>query len=369
MLTNVLPLPDSLPFELEFLSGMRGSGVTVFGAGGFAQGVLTALKKLDVEVHAVVVSRAATTSLDGIAVHELAALSPALLALPMLVAVFNHRPECDFGVLAATLQARGVSRVYLPQVYFDLIAGSMGWRYWLTERRHYLACWEDLQRAFELLVDAQSRVQFVATLNFRLGLSELSSPAPCPEPQYLIAETQLHPKGNGELIAVDGGAYDGDTLRELGDVFSLARAYAFEPDARNFGRLVQNVKDSTFPVTCIPCGLSDKNQTLSFSAPSGEATSIIEGGPVTIPCVRLDDCLHGERVDYVKLDIEGHELAALTGMEETITRERPILAVAAYHRWDDLWRIPLLLASLRPDYRLRYRIHAHNTFDGVFYAL
>ena len=46
----------------------------------------------------------------------------------------------------------------------------------------------------------------------------------------------------------------------------------------------------------------------------------------------------------------------------------PVLAIAGYHRRDDLWRIPAWISSLDLDYRLRFRIHAHNSFDAVFYA-
>ena len=42
--------------------------------------------------------------------------------------------------------------------------------------------------------------------------------------------------------------------------------------------------------------------------------------------------------------------------------------LAGYHRRDDLWRIPAWISSLDLDYRLRFRIHAHNSFDAVFYA-
>ena len=61
-------------------------------------------------------------------------------------------------------------------------------------------------------------------------------------------------------------------------------------------------------------------------------------------------------------------MEALAGAEALIRHNRPVLAIAGYHRRDDLWRIPAWITQLGLDYRLRFRIHAHNSFDAVFYA-
>ena len=40
------------------------------------------------------------------------------------------------------------------------------------------------------------------------------------------------------------------------------------------------------------------------------------------------------------MDIEGCEYEALDGARECIKKNRPILAICAYHRRDDLLRLP-----------------------------
>ena len=64
----------------------------------------------------------------------------------------------------------------------------------------------------------------------------------------------------------------------------------------------------------------------------------------------LDNLLQGRCVDYIKFDVEGAEHAALLGAKESIRTHRPALRVAAYHRSEDLFDLPLLLAQLCEDY-------------------
>lgn len=63
------------------------------------------------------------------------------------------------------------------------------------------------------------------------------------------------------------------------------------------------------------------------------------------------------RVDYIKLDIEGSELAALHGAAKTITRWKPKMAICIYHKPEDLWTLPTYIKSLRSDYELQFRHH------------
>lgn len=345
-------------------------GVTLFGAGSFARAVCKALIELKISVRAFVVSESSIDRIDGVPVVALCDLNDSLRSLPMWLAVFNHRPESDFGKIYATCLAGGVSRFYFPTMYFELIAQSVGWRYWLTDRRDYGNCREQIMRAFEMFSDDDSRLQFKNTLNFRLGISGYEAPAPCNEPQYFLSDLLACKRLNLNegMVLVDGGAYDGDTIEEAARSMKLNRAYGFEPDLKNFCSLVKNASSFSFPIICYPCALSQTAELVSFESDQGEASTIGASGASMIQCVSLDECLIGERIDYIKLDIEGHEISALHGARSIIARDRPVLAIAAYHRWDDIWRIPELICSIVPEYRIFYRVHEYNTFDAVFYA-
>jgi FkbM family methyltransferase len=75
------------------------------------------------------------------------------------------------------------------------------------------------------------------------------------------------------------------------------------------------------------------------------------------------------RVDFLKLDVEGAELGVLEGAAETIRAQRPRLAIAAYHRPDDLARIPDFLASLGVEYRWYLQCSTMTEIDTVAFAV
>jgi len=90
---------------------------------------------------------------------------------------------------------------------------------------------------------------------------------------------------------------------------------------------------------------------------------------VAVRAEPLDLLLGDARPTFMKFDIEGAEVDALTGARGTIERQAPILAVCVYHQQDHLWRIPLLLREWRRDYALFLRPHNEEGWDLVCYAV
>jgi hypothetical protein len=85
--------------------------------------------------------------------------------------------------------------------------------------------------------------------------------------------------------------------------------------------------------------------------------------------VSIDDALHGFSPNFIKMDIEGAELAALLGARRTIHDCRPGLAICLYHHPAHLWQIPNLIRSWNLDYRFYLRVHSNNGFELVMYAV
>ena len=77
-----------------------------------------------------------------------------------------------------------------------------------------------------------------------------------------------------------------------------------------------------------------------------------------MPVAAVDD-LGAQQFTYIKMDVEGAEAATLAGAEKTIKRCKPKLLMAAYHHDADLWRLPLMVWNLRPDYQVFLRRHPY----------
>ena len=74
------------------------------------------------------------------------------------------------------------------------------------------------------------------------------------------------------------------------------------------------------------------------------------------------------RIDMIKADVEGSELALLQGAQEIIRRDRPNLAISLYHKLTDYFELPLYIKSLVPEYHLRICHHSTSCTGTVVYA-
>ena len=152
----------------------------------------------------------------------------------------------------------------------------------------------------------------------------------------------------------DLGAYNGDTAREaMQKCPDLAFVLAVEPDRRNFRKLSDWAANGTGKcmVECHQVAISDTRGEAAFDSSGNRNAGLCTGrADATVLTDTLDNLLQGRRVDYIKFDVEGAEHAALCGAASSIRTHRPALRVAAYHRSEDLFDLPLLLAELCENY-------------------
>ena len=76
-----------------------------------------------------------------------------------------------------------------------------------------------------------------------------------------------------------------------------------------------------------------------------------------------------EKVDLIKMDIEGAELPALKGAMQTITKDRPQLTISIYHSSDDYITIPKYLNENLKDYEFRLGHYSADMCETVLYAI
>ncbi len=282
-----------------------------------------------------------------------------------------HNPAVSVAEVRRQLRAVGWTELLtLPE-----FCRKYGFRpelgYWLDLEFPWSEQRDAIARVRALWADDDSRALFDAALALRQSDDYEALPRPVPEQQYFPADLARWPQ---PLHLIDGGAFDGDTLRLARQAgYSLGPTLALEPDPANVARLQAYLADCALSqVTVIPAGLSSLDQVARFSLGAGAASHLSrddEGMAVQLRCV---DSLCAE-LDFVpsliKLDIEGAELGALEGASQVLARGQTELALAAYHRPDDLWVLPSYLAEKYPGmFRYYLRAHAENGFDTVLYA-
>lgn len=175
-------------------------------------------------------------------------------------------------------------------------------------------------------------------------------------------------------VFIDGGAYTGDTLEEFLKFSNsrFERAILYELSEKNFKNLKSYVEkletEVRKKIVCRNAGISDKNEVIYYSE-RDEGTNEKIKGDTEGRIIRLDDEWDNENITYIKMDVEGSEMAALRGAEKIIKAKKPKLAICLYHKPADLWEIPLYIKSLVPEYKIYIRHHTDLLNETVCYAM
>jgi|YNPMSStandDraft_1061717.scaffolds.fasta_scaffold28110_2 FkbM family methyltransferase len=139
------------------------------------------------------------------------------------------------------------------------------------------------------------------------------------------------------MTVVDRGANIGYyTLLFSHLVGASGKVYAFEPDPIVYQALLVNVSKNKLPnVEVHECALGRAFGKAQFRAVGGVSSAFVQDADelpndrvITVPVANLDALLRGrERVDFVKLDVEGAEVECLEGMREIIAKNPEISVV------------------------------------------
>ena len=250
-------------------------------------------------------------------------------------------------VLELIYEVAGECELYAPDV--PVCGGTLFCRAFYEENKEKIAA------ARALLADDRSKEIFDKVISYKLSgdiryLRDAQSEKDEVYRSLLSAESIE--------TAIDAGAYNGDTARELSAYAPrLKRIFALEPDRRNFRKLSEYAESETgFEVTPIKCAAWKESATLLYDSSGNRNAGLNTGAKKTVEVDAVAiDSLTSERVDYVKYDVEGAEKEALLGSVNTIKAHRPALLVSAYHRSEDIFELPLLLASIEPSYKLYLR--------------
>ena len=230
----------------------------------------------------------------------------------------------------------------------------------------------ELVSVYDILDDDLSRETYEKIVKFRLIDDSIIVPT-LPQKNQYFESGLYHPRS--DAVFIDCGAYNGISAETFISIQrkEFTHYYGFEPDPYNYVELNKYI-DS------LPNGIKSKmtisdhavwntrdqiklyrlNGPGSFVA-SDIGTEIVDASPI-------DDCINTkEAITFIKMNIEGSEKQALSGCEKMIREYKPELAIAGYHRTEDLWDIPLMIRHFCSEYRINLRSYM-NHISFVYYA-
>lgn len=130
-------------------------------------------------------------------------------------------------------------------------------------------------------------------------------------------------------VILDVGANIGNHTVYWAMQNKVERVYSFEPLKETYDMLCKNIKinDLKDKVQALNIGLSDEKTCAKiqhFDARNISGTSINESTDGDLEVDRLDNIkFEEERIDFVKIDVEGHEIKVLNGAKETFLKYKP----------------------------------------------
>ena len=152
-----------------------------------------------------------------------------------------------------------------------------------------------------------------------------------------------------DAVVFDIGAFKGDTAYFFSKKCSnKARIYAFEPDDYAF-QILEKIKEKYKLNNVIT-----KNILLSNAEKEIDFVSMIENTPtIKKNAITIDKFVEEnniEKIDYIKMDVEGAEKNILEGAIKTIKKFKPSLAIAIYHGgklfMEDFYNIPIFIKNV-----------------------
>lgn len=155
------------------------------------------------------------------------------------------------------------------------------------------------------------------------------------------------------MVVVDVGANIGIYTAFLAKIVGeKGKVYAFEPSPQNFKFLEKYSNQGNVTLVQAAVGDTTGQIVLYISNKLNVDHRTYETGEerkkIDVPSYRLDDYLENQKVDFIKMDIQGFEYKALMGMENILQNNRSIKIIMEF------WPYGLIKAGSNPEEVLNF---------------
>lgn len=184
--------------------------------------------------------------------------------------------------------------------------------------------------------------------------------------------------GPGDVVIDAGGCWGDTALYFASLVGDQGRVYTFEFDPESLEILRANLElnpELAKRIEVVELALWDRSgESIGFTPAGRCTTTSANGGPSTssrVDTITLDDFVAESGigdVGFVKMDVEGAEREVVRGAQHTIGHFKPRLAVAAYHKEDDLIELPRAVKATAAAYRFHLGTFSPVEEETVLFA-
>lgn len=245
----------------------------------------------------------------------------------------------------------------------------------------YIKNKEAISKCYNSLSDSKSKKIYNNTLKYRyIRNPKLIEKLYEPRTECYLDKVFINNYKDG--LYIDAGSYNADFITTLQNKVNInnSKFYIFEPN-KIFYKNIKESLDKNINYKIFNVALCDQDSEMEFMQIPTSTSHIInkkynaykntinENKISKIKTNKLDAIIKKEKVSGIKIDVEGAEYSLLKGATKTIKRDRPIILIAIYHKWEDLYRLQNYIIDLNLDYKFYIRHYSLSVAKTILYCI
>ena len=175
-------------------------------------------------------------------------------------------------------------------------------------------------------------------------------------------------------IVLDCGAYTGNTSVYFSNlVGDNGKVFSFEAMPQTYNKLINNISNYN-NIYAYNYAICEQEKKLNFTQEATPGSRVCNdcNNSITVQGISIDLFAKKhklEKVDFIKMDIEGSELKALDGCIETCKKFLPTLAISIYHKPEDWIAIPKKILEFNKNYKFYMKHNSRKLHETVLFAV